>query len=231
MSEFQHITVTPIAGALGAEIGGVNVADELDDAVIAEIRQALLDNLVIFFRDQDLSVERHKAFTRRFGDIFVHPNYQLGQEDKETVFLLRRPGDPSVAGEKWHADTTMMDTPPMGAILYALETPDYGGDTLFSNQYLAYESLSDGMKAMLDGAAAVHSDVRVAGPKSGVNAKRSSQVRADADWTATEHAHPMVRTHPETGRKHLFVNSIYTMNIDGMSEAESTPILNYLYDH
>ncbi|MFT6580579.1 MAG: taurine dioxygenase [Alphaproteobacteria bacterium] len=231
MGKFNHITVTPIAGALGAEIGGVTVAEELDDAVIGEIRQALLDNLVIFFRDQDLPVDRHKAFTRRFGEIFIHPNYQLGQEDKEMVYLLRRPGDPSVAGETWHADTTMMERPPMGAILYALETPDYGGDTLFSNQYMAYDALSDGMKLMLDGVSAVHSDSRIAGPKSTVNAKRSSQVRADDEWRPTINAHPVVRVHPETGRKLLFVNSIYTMHLEGMSEAESAPILNYLYGH
>jgi len=231
MTEYERITVAPIAGALGAEIGGVDVAEDLDDATIGEIRRALLDHLVIFFRGQDLPVARHKAFTRRFGDIFIHPNYQLGQEDKETVYLLRRPGDTSVAGEKWHADTTMMETPPMGAILYALETPDYGGDTLFANQYLAYDALSDGMKAMLGGLAAVHSDIRVAGPQAGVNTKRTSKVRDDANWRPTVHAHPIVRVHPETGRKCLFVNSVYTMHIDGMTEAESAPILDFLYAH
>jgi taurine dioxygenase len=231
MSSYNRINVTPISGALGAEISGVAVADELDDDAIGEIRRALLDHLVIFFRDQDLPVDRHKAFTRRFGDIFIHPNYQLGQEDTEMVYLLRRPGDTSVAGESWHADTTMMATPPMGAILYALETPEFGGDTLFANQYSAYEALSDGMKEMLDGLQAVHSDIRIAGPKSGVNAKRSSQVRDDADWRPTVNAHPVVQIHPESGRKCLFVNPIYTTHLEGMSEAESAPILEFLYQH
>ncbi len=231
MAEYNRITVEPVAGAIGAEIGGVNVADELDDTTVSEIRRALLDHLVIFFRDQTLPVDRHKAFTRRFGNLFVHPNYQLGQEDKETVYLLRKPGDTSVAGERWHADTTMMETPPMGAILYALDVPDYGGDTLFANQYLAYETLSEGMKELLGTMKAVHSDIRVAGPQSGVNAKRSSQVRSDADWRPTVQAHPVVRLHPESGRKCLFVNSIYTMHFEGMTEAESAPILNYLFDH
>ncbi|MBT5108204.1 MAG: taurine dioxygenase [Rhodospirillaceae bacterium] len=231
MTAYTRITVAPISGALGAEISGVSVADELDAETIGEIRAALLDHLVIFFRDQDLPVDRHKAFTRRFGDIFIHPNYQLGQEDKETVYLLRRPGDTSVAGENWHADTTMMETPPMGAILYALETPEFGGDTLFANQYRAYDALSDAMKAMLDGVQAAHSDIRIAGPQSGVNAKRSSQVRADADWRPTVNTHPVVQIHPESGRKGLFVNPIYTTHLDGMSDAESTPILDFLYRH
>ncbi|MBT4490362.1 MAG: taurine dioxygenase [Rhodospirillaceae bacterium] len=231
MTVYERIRVEPISGALGAEISGVDVAGELDAATIGEIRQALLEHLVIFFRDQELSVARHKSFTRRFGDIFVHPNYQLGQEDKEMVYLLRRPGDTSVAGEKWHADTTMTATPPMGAILHALKVAEYGGDTLFANQYLAYEALSDGMKEMLDGLKAVHSDIRVAGPQSDVNAKRSSQVRDDANWRPTVNAHPIVSVHPETVRKCLFVNPVYTMHIEGMTEAESGPILNFLYDH
>lgn len=231
MTDSQRITIDPIAGALGAEIGGVNVAEDLDDATIAEIRQALLDHLVIFFRDQDLPVDRHKAFARRFGDLFIHPNFQLGQEDKETVYLKRMPGDTAAAGEKWHADTTMIETPPMGAILYAIETPEYGGDTLFANQYMAYETLSDGMKDMLDGVKAVHSDIRVAGPQVDVNSKRTTKVRDDADWRPTVTAHPLARIHPETGRKCLFVNSIYTMHLEGMSEAESAPILEYLYAH
>lgn len=231
MTSYEQITVTPVAGALGAEIGGVDVAAELDDATIAEIRRALNEHLVIFFRDQELSVDRHKAFTRRFGEIFIHPNYNFGDNDPEMVFLLRRPGDESVAGEFWHQDTSMMAEPPMGAILYALEVPEYGGDTLFANQYMAYETLSEGMKRLLAPLKAVHNDTRVAGPDAGVNARRSSQVRDDADWRPTESAHPVVRTHPETGRKCLFVNPVYVNHIDAMSEAESRPLLDYLYEH
>ncbi len=230
-AEFERIDVNPVSGALGAEISGVDIAADLDDQTIGEIRRALLQYLVIFFRDQDLSVERHKAFSRRFGDLFIHPNFQLGQADKEMVFLLRQPGDTSAAGEQWHADTTMMATPPMGAILHALEVPEVGGDTLFANQYLAYEALSEGMRHMLDGLSAVHSDVRVAGPQSDVNAKRTSKVRDDADWRPTVNTHPVVRAHPETGRKCLFVNRVYTMNFTGMTEAESAPLLTYLYEH
>ncbi|HEY5299385.1 MAG TPA: TauD/TfdA family dioxygenase, partial [Acetobacteraceae bacterium] len=138
----SHIDISPIAGALGAEVGGVDVAQDLDDAVIGEIRRALLDYGVIFFRDQKLGIDRHKAFTRRFGEIFIHPNYKGVSADPEIVDIRREPGDTKIVGEDWHTDTTMAAEPPLGAILYAIEVPPYGGDTLFANQYLAYEGLS-----------------------------------------------------------------------------------------
>ena len=232
MNAFKRITVSPIATAVGAEIGGVDLATDLDAATVAEIRQALLQHLVIFFRDQDLTdIEQHKAFTRHFAELFVHPNFDMGQDNPEIVYLIREPGDTKVAGGRWHADTTMMAEPPMGAILYALEAPECGGDTLFANQYLAYETLSDGMKALLAKLKAVHNDRRVAGPGAGLNAQRATKVREDADWRMTEHSHPVVRTHPETGRKSLFVNCIYVERFEGMTVEESAPLLHYLYDH
>ena len=232
MTDFKKITVTPLSTAVGAEIGGVNIAEDLDDATIAEIRQALLDHLVIFFRDQDITdIERHKAFTKRFGELFVHPNFNFGQVNAEMVYLTRKPGDIRAAGESWHADTTMMANPPMAAILFALEAPEWGGDTLFANQYMAYETLSDGMKKMLSGLKAVHNDSRVAGPGVGLNAQRATKVREDADWRMTESAHPVVRTHPETGRKGLFLNGIYVHHFEGLTVEESAPLLNFLYDH
>jgi len=227
----SRIEVRPIAGACGAEIDGVSIGAELDDAAIAEIRQALLDHCVIFFHDQEFDAEQHKAFARRFGDIFVHPNYKGMQEDDEIVMVRREPGDPHIVGEEWHADTTMVAEPPMGAILYAIETPPYGGDTCFANQYLAYETLSDGMKRLLEGLRAVHSDRMVAGPQAGRNALRSTKVREDPEWRETVSAHPVVRTHPETGRKLLFVNHSYTVGFEGMTEAESRPLLDYLLEH
>ena len=151
MMRNSRIEVRPIAGAIGAEIHNVDVGADLDEATIGDIREALLDHCVIFFRDQKLDAARHKAFTRRFGEIFIHPNYKGTQADPEIIVITREPGDKHIVGEDWHADTTMMPEPPMGAILYAIEVPPYGGDTLFANQYLAYETLSDGMKKMLAG--------------------------------------------------------------------------------
>jgi taurine dioxygenase len=227
----RRIDVEPIAGACGAEIHGVDVGAALDDATIADIRQALLDHCVIFFRDQTLDVARQKAFARRFGDIFIHPNYNGVVPDPEIIEVRREPRDERIVGEEWHTDTTMVAEPPMGAILYAIETPPYGGDTLFANQYAAYDALSDGMKRMLGALRAVHSDRKVAGPQAGMNAKRSTKVREDADWRETVSTHPVVRTHPETGRKLLFVNASYTVGFEGMTEAESAPLLGYLLEH
>src|SRR5215470_2446921 len=181
----SRIEVKPIAGGCGAEIGSVAIADHLDDDVIAEVRAALNEHGVIFFRDQDFDAEQHKAFARRFGEIFIHPNYRGMQQDDEIVMIRREPGDQHIVGEDWHADTTMMPEPPMGAILYAIEVPPYGGDTLFANQYLAYEALSDGMKKMLASVRGVHSDRKVAGPHANKNAYRATKVREDAAWRET----------------------------------------------
>ena len=224
------LEVQPIAGALGAEVHGVDLGAHLDDAVIAEIRQALLEHCVIFFRDQEFDAVQHKALARRFGDIFIHPNYYGVVPDPEILEIRREPGDTRVVGEEWHSDTTMMAKPPMGAILYAIEVPPYGGDTLFANQYLAYETLSDGMKQVLAGLRGVHSDRKVAGPQSRVNAGRSTKARDDEAWRETITVHPVVRTHPETGRLLLYVNASYTVGFEGMTEAESKPLLEFLLE-
>jgi taurine dioxygenase len=227
----SQIEVRPIAGTIGAEIHNVDVSRDLDDRTIGDIRRALLDHCVIFFRDQRLDAGQHKAFTRRFGEIFIHPNYRGMQADSEIVMITREPGDKKIVGEDWHADTTMMSEPPMGAILYAIEVPPYGGDTLFANQYQAYEALSDGMKRMLSGLRAVHTDRKVAGPAANKNAFRATKVREDAEWRETVSTHPVVVTHPETGRKLLYVNHSYTVGFEGMTEDESRPLLSWLLDH
>jgi taurine dioxygenase len=227
----SQIEVRPIAGSIGAEIHNVDVSQDLDQATIADIRQALLEHCVIFFRNQRLDAERHKAFTRRFGELYIHPNYRGMQADPEIVVITREPGDKHIVGEDWHADTTMVTAPPMGAILYAVEVPPYGGDTLFANQYQAYESLSQGMQRLLGRLRAVHSDRTVAGPGANRNAHRSTKVREDQDWRETTSLHPVVVTHPETGRKLLYVNRSYTQGFEGMSEEESRPLLEYLLEH
>ncbi len=226
-----HLEIHPLTGALGAEIHGVDLARDTDDSTIGAIRKALLDHCVIFFRDQQLDAAQQKAFARRFGDIFIHPNYVGLQADPEIVEIRREPGDTRVVGEEWHTDTTMVAEPPMGAILYAIEVPPYGGDTLFANQYLAYESLSPGMKRLLEGLDAVHSDRKVAGPQSNANAGRSTKARDDDSWRETVNVHPVVCTHPETGRKLLFVNRSYTVGFEGMTAAESAPLLEFLFEH
>jgi taurine dioxygenase len=228
---YKHIQVTPIAGALGAEIAGVNLSRAIGDDVFAEIHRAWLEHLVIFFRGQSLDDEALMAFGQRFAPLFRHPNFVPDERAPDIVRIHRQPGDRKIVGQSWHADTTCMQEPPSAAVLYAVDVPSHGGDTIFANQYLAYESLSDGMKAMLRRMTAMHSDIRSAGPQVGRNKDRSSAVREDADWRETLSEHPVIRTHPETGRKALFVNMAYTHRFAGMTEEESRPLLDYLLDH
>lgn len=226
-----RLEICRLAGAGGAEISGVDVAQELDDTTVREIREALNEHCVVFFRDQELDAVRQKAFARRFGGLFIHPNYAGTGDDPEIVMVRREPGDTGYVGEDWHADTTMVAEPPMGAILYGIDVPAYGGDTMFANQYLAYETLSAGMKRLIEGLRAWHTDVMVAGPRAGKNKGRSTKHRDGPDWRETRSLHPVVRTHPETGRKMLFVNKSYTVGFEGMTEAESRPLLDFLMEH
>ena len=226
-----RLEVRPISGAGGAEIFGVDVAQDLDDGTVGEIRDALNEHCVVFFRDQEIDVAQHKRFARKFGEIFLHPNFATVMEDPEVVMVRREPGDLSYVGEDWHTDTTMCAEPPMGAILYGIDVPPYGGDTMFANQYLAYEALSPTMKKLLDGLRAVHSDIGIAGPQASRNKLRSTKNRDDDGWRETRSTHPIVRTNPETGRKCLFVNASYTVGIEGMTAAESKALLDFLLEH
>jgi len=225
------LDIKPIASALGAEVHGVDLSADLSDGAVAAIRQALLDNGVIFFRDQKLDVEQHKRLARRFGEIFIHPNFNTGDHDPEVVTIVRKPGDTHIVGEEWHTDTTMMAEPPMGALLYAIDVPPVGGDTLFSSQTLAYETLSDGMKALIEPLKCWHTDRKVAGPQSAVaTSNRATKARVDDAWRETRNLHPVVRSHPETGKKCLFVNHSYCVAFEGMSDEESQPVLEWLME-
>ncbi len=219
-----------LSGALGAEVTEVDLGRDIDQGLAADVRGLLAEHGVLVFRDQDLDVDAHKRVARHFGDIFIHPNFNTGDHDPEVVSILRAPGDTRIVGEDWHTDTTMTPEPPMGALLYALETPDVGGDTLFAAQWLAYERLSDGMKAMLADLKCIHTDAKVAGPAHGLNGKRATVIREDADWRPTESVHPVVRTHPDNGRKCLFVNHSYSVRFDGWTQEESKPLLDWLMD-
>ncbi len=232
-SPYTHITVTPISGALGAEIKGANLAN-LDDDTFEEIHRAWLDNLVVFFRDQHLTSAQQIAFGSRFGELIVHPYVKSLEGYPEVVPIIKEPEDKVNFGGGWHTDVTFLERPAMAAILYSRETPSLGGDTLWSNEQLAYERLSDGMKDMLDGMIAIHS----AGAQYGRNSESSKNrdKRRSMDTAVTEEAeatieHPVIRTHPETGRKGLFVNPGFTVKFKGMTRRESRPLLQFLYDH
>ena len=230
--QYKRIDVRPIAGACGAEVHGVELSKTLDDETFAEVRRAFVENLVIFFRDQKMTEDQHKAFGRRFGTLNIHPRY-LPLEGHPEIFPIRKdPEHKENVGGVWHSDLSHLPAPPLGSILYALEVPPFGGDTMFASQYLAYESLSDGMKKMLDRMTAVH-DNRIQSNKvaNERNAARASKLRNDNQEDEPEFEHPVVITHPESGRKALFVNIIRTHRFSGMTEEESRPLIKFLCDH
>ncbi len=179
---YRRIAVEPFAAACGALISNVALW-LLDDATLTEIRRALHDHLVIFFRDQELTVEEHKALGRRFGTLNVHPQYVPIEGHPEILPVVKEPADQDNIGDLWHTDVTFLERPSMGAILYGIEVPEVGGDTLFSNQYLAYETLSTGMKAMLANLRAWHSDRILSAGLEARNATRSTNTKDHWYWT------------------------------------------------
>ena len=223
------LEIHPIAGALGAELHGVDLSEDLSDATVAAIRQALLDHLVIFFRDQELPPDRFAAFAKRFGQPVEYPFVKGIEGFPEIIAVAKLEHEKSNFGGIWHSDTTYLQQPPMGSMLVAREIPPYGGDTLFANQYLAYETLSAGMKRFLDGAVGISTSA-----KADVSRTREDRIKSDGTEAAKQPlsaAHPAVRTHPETGRKALYVNTAHTSRFEDMTEEESAPILNYLFQH
>jgi taurine dioxygenase len=224
---YRHIEVVPVSGALGAEVRGVNAAAALDATVIAEIRQALLDHLVVFFRDQKLAPHEQLAFAGRFGTPMEYPQLKGLPECPLITPVLKLADEKVNFGGVWHTDTTYLAEPPMASMLYAVELPPYGGDTIFANQYLAYETLSDGLRRTLDGLVAVNTSTKADASKT-----REDRLRAaGAETKVLVSEHPAVRTHPETGRKALYVNHGHTAHFRDWSEEESRPLLEYLFQH
>ena len=226
---YRILDIAPMCGALGAEISGVDLSQNVSDDTLAEIRKALNKYSVIFFRDQELTPEQHKDFGKRFGTLNIHPVYEPLPGHPEILQVVKEADALDNIGDTWHSDATFLDEPPMGSILYALEVPPFGGDTLFANLELAYEMLSDGMKRMLDGMQAVHSDAFLTQVSADRNATRSTKLRSGIETKET--LHPVVRTHPETGRKCLYVNEPFTDRFENMTAKESKPILDTLLAH
>jgi taurine dioxygenase len=227
----ESITVSPIAGALGAEVNGVDLSKQLDNSIFNEIHQALLDHQVLFFHDQNLTPQQQASFARRFGPLNRHPYVKPLKGAPDVFAIIKEPGDRHHFGNGWHTDLSYAEKPAMGAMLYGVEVPPYGGDTLFTNLCLAYDAMSDGMKSMLDGMKAVFSNARTYGPdaqrfRDGVKAMSVAQ-QADTSRVV----HPIVRTHPETGRKSLFVNELHTIGIEDMTDEEARPLLDHLNKH
>lgn len=225
----KTIEVHKIAGALGAEISGVDLARDFDDATVAEIRRVWLDNCVVFFRNQDLPPARFLALAKRFGEPIEYPFLKGLDGFPEIITVAKLEHEKINFGGVWHSDTSYLDIPPMATMLIAREVPPVGGDTLFANQYLAYETLSDGMKRLLDGLIALNASAKADVTRTREDRLKDSQnPQARKDYLAE---HPVVRTHPETGRKALYVNVAHTLRFKDMSEEESAPILDFLFRH
>ena len=224
------IVVEPVSGAVGAVVRGVDMSEPLAAGRVAEIREAFLVHHVLFFHDQDLSPEAQLRFGRYFGDLDTHPFVEGMDAHPELIEIITEPDDRLNFGGGWHSDVTFLEEPDMGSILYAVDVPPFGGDTLFANQHAAYEALSDTMKALLDGLVAKHS----AGPQfaeGGYSTRSRSMRTKPMPYADRVVRHPLVRTHPETGEKALYVNPAFTVGIEGMRPDESEALLGFLFDH
>jgi taurine dioxygenase len=219
---YSRISVTPVGVTIGAEIGDVDLREPLDEATFAEVERALLDFKVIFFRDQDIDGQQHLAFARRFGELEEHPFLPSADGQVEVVRFAK--DDRTVGVENiWHSDVSWRERPALGSVLRAREVPPVGGDTLFSDMVAAYEGLDDDMKQRLEGLRALHDFTQ----SFGVGMEKERLAEMQARFPAVEH--PVVRTHPRTGRKILYVNAIFTSHIVGMPRDESDALLDFLY--
>jgi taurine dioxygenase len=217
-------SVHPLTPTLGAEILGVDL-EHVDDAIVDLVHDALTAHLVVFFRDQDISVEAQKALGARFGTLDVHPNDPGLEGHPEVMIIHADATSKRVAGQLWHSDVSCAPEPPMGSILRMFEVPPEGGDTLFASMYAAYDALSDRMKAYLEGLVAIHDGAPY------YREVNTILGRDDGGRSYPRATHPVVRVHPVSGRKCLFVNPMFTTRIVGLPKAESDAILELLFHH
>jgi len=228
---YSKISVKPLAGALGAEVFNINLSSELDASTLADVKKAFSEYGVIFFRDQNVSDDDLARFARYFGELAVLPPHRQHPGSlPELLVIDKKPDTNLVFGWEWHSDTSHLEIPPLGSVLAAKILPPIGGDTLFANQYMAYETLSSGMKAMLDGLKAVHSNGRILASLEVDDVLAPGQGVGGA-LTTISAVHPVVRTHPVTGKKALYVNLMHTERFENMTIAESAPLLQFLFDH
>ncbi len=218
------LTVRPLTAAIGAEVTGVRLDEELDDATVGEIRRALLDHLVLFFRDQSMTAAQQLAFAGRFGPIMMAA-IDTGSPEPPGITVIDQVAPKGLNADRWHADSTHLPEPPMAAVLRAVQLPEVGGDTCWASMYAAYETLSPSMQCFLDPLTAEHSSTFI----DTALERTANVVRRDNERVPSHH--PVVRVHPETGRRLLFVNENWTDRIDGLSAAESDYLLRFLTQH
>ena len=224
---YSHIDVKPVSGALGAEIKGVDISIPLDAEVVSEIRNALLKHLVIFFQNQVISPQQQLNFAEQFGIPMEYPQLKGLPDYPLVTEVIKLEHETLNFGGVWHSDTTYLQQPPMASLLYAIEIPPYGGDTMFSNQYMAYETLSEGLKKTLSELVGVNTS-----SKPEVSMTREDRMHeAGLELNILNAFHPAVRTHPETRGKSLFVNKAHTTHFKDWTESESKSLLEFLFQH
>jgi taurine dioxygenase len=219
----QALSIKKLTPSIGATISDIDLSTELSEGKIKSITTALLEYQVLFFRDQDLSIEQQKAFARRFGPLHMHPAPLHILEGHPDVLLIQADGNSTqVAGHEWHSDVSCDPEPPLGSVLYLKEVPSNGGDTLFASMYAAYEALSSSLQRFLCGLTAVHDGAR------NYEGRRPADYRGSAFPRAE---HPVIRTHPATRRRALFVNRMFTTRLTQLKQRESDAILRILFEH
>jgi taurine dioxygenase len=227
MRQWHHSVISPVAGSLGAEVDGISLGNP-DDGAIAQLHAALLEYQALFFREQNLTRDEQKAFARHFGALHIHPFEQsLKDEGHPEIIVFKSGRDLPFISGAWHADATFLHEPPFVSILRCVAAPEAGGDTMWASMYAAYEALSDKMQRALSDLVAIHDTGRAFA----VAAYRGEKIDGENALKMVSAEHPVVLTHPETGRKALYVNSHFTSSIKGMKTAESAAVLTFLFRH
>jgi taurine dioxygenase len=222
---YATIQVNPVTPHLGAEISGVDLRQTLTNAQVNDLHTALNTHQVLFFRDQPITLDQQKALGRHFGDLHIHPNTPGPEGHPEILPIHADANSKRIAGEHSHSDVSCDPEPPLGSVLYLHTIPELGGDTLFASQTAAYDALSPAFKTFLEGLTATHSGDR--------SYRRTNRLLGidDRNRVFPQAVHPVIRTHPGSGRKALFVNETFTMRINKLSEEESDAVLRFLYAH
>ena len=223
----KDLDIKELDGGVGAEIHGVDL-QKLSNSEFASIRDAFVKYGLIFFREQPISPEQHIEFAERWGEININRFFAKVEGYDQIAEVLKEKDQELNIGGAWHTDHSYDDIPALGSILVAKEIPDEGGDTLFANMYKAYEGLSEGLKETLSNLRAVHSSRHIFGDQSGYGEQTNNQIR-NPEMATQDAVHPIIITHPESGKKALYVNPTFTVKIEGWTKEESKPLLDYLY--
>ncbi len=225
-----RLDLVPASGALGVEVRGIDLANPLDAGTVTQIKSALAEEGVVFFRDQDITPEQQIAFAENFAPININRFFKAAPGYPKIAEVRKDPGQTKNIGGSWHTDHSYDQIPALGSVLLAREVPDRGGDTMFASMSLAYDTLSDGLKRTLETMKAVHSSRHVFGVKA-TTEKGTTDTYVNAEAATQDAVHPVIIRHPDSGKKTLYVNPGFTTHFEGWTADESRPLLHYLYGH